>query len=61
MVEDLSRYTVIVRSDHLNICCFVMTKDLKHWQLQVRWVECLSRYNFIIERIEGKANPVDGR
>ncbi|KKA21648.1 Transposon-encoded protein with TYA [Rasamsonia emersonii CBS 393.64] len=53
-----ARYTVIVRSDHANLRNFMTTKDLK--PLQVRWAERLSRFDFVIEHIQGHLNPADG-
>jgi hypothetical protein len=53
-----AKYTVIVRSDHANLRCFMTTKDLK--PLQVRWAERLSRFDFVIEHVEGRINPADG-
>jgi molybdopterin synthase catalytic subunit len=52
-----SRYSITMLSNHANLAYFMTTKELtKH---QVRWVEKLAAFDFIILHRLGKLNPAD--
>ncbi|KAG5295153.1 hypothetical protein I7I48_11932 [Histoplasma ohiense] len=52
-----SRHSITVLSDHANLRCFMMTKQLNG--CQIHWMEMLSVFDFEIEHHSGKNNPTD--
>ena len=50
--------TVIVKTDHQNLKDFLVNP--KPNRRQVRWIQQLAEYDFVIEYRPGKSNPADG-
>jgi hypothetical protein len=53
-----ANHKVLIQCDHKNLEYFQTSKVLS--RRQVRWVEILSAYDFVIEHLEDSRNPADG-
>jgi len=53
-----ANHKVLIQCDHKNLEYFQTSKVLS--RRQVRWLEVLSAYDFVIEHLEGSNNPADG-
>jgi hypothetical protein len=52
-------HKILIQCDHKNLEYFQKSKV--HSRRQARWAEILSSYDFVIQHLEGKKNPADGR
>ena len=54
-----SRHTIVVWSDHANLCRFMELRMKRLNLYQTRWAEALAVFDFVIKHQSGAKNPAD--